>query len=147
MNSRFYFKQYQVIPPGKEGDKPTVEEVEDSINLFDIHRTRTYKDGGMVVLLKDGHEVDQVEPVVSTNKNGAKTLVKKRVWVQSEVRLSPADAARLKKITDVAAHYGNYLSDARVMGSTEAEAEVRDTIETDIPPEGEPAENILENSN
>jgi len=111
----------------------------------------------MIVLLKDGHEIDQVEPVVSTNKNGAKTLVKKRVWVQSEVRLSPADAIRLKKITDTTTYYTDCcdtkageqdsISNTVEVDNAEAgEAEVQDTIEAGIPPEGEP-ENIMQNSN
>lgn len=132
---RFYFKQFQVQQPEKVGDKPTVIQVEDSLNFLDVNRTRSYLDGTMVVLLKDGHEVDQevqVPPQVDTTKNGVKKVVniKRRVWVQSEIRLIPEDAKRFKEITDIMQFLPPRLNIAALNGQEEGEAEVQDTIES-----------------
>lgn len=99
MGNRFYFRQFQIAEaPKKAGEKPTIEEVQDSIDLENINRTRQYKDGTMIILLKDGHE--ETKEVSIRNKAGEIVKRNERVWVHSEIRLEPSDATRFKIITE-----------------------------------------------
>lgn len=150
--SRFYFKQFQVIQPASKEEKPSIEEVEDSVNIDDVHRTRSYKDGSMLLLLKDGHEVDKLEPAaVNTSKNGVKSVVKVRVWVQSEIRLTPEDATRFRERTNMDRYYladnganAGYMPPISLSNEAEAgEAELQDTVEGEI----QAPQNITESNN
>lgn len=103
MNKRFYFKQLQA-DKDKEGN-PTVVVIEDSIGFDDIHRTRQYPDGTMIVLLKDGHEeARELKRII--NKKGDEEVKRERVWVQTEVRLMPEDAVKLKEYTSFFGYNG-----------------------------------------
>lgn len=100
MSNLFYYKAFILSNEiNEETKQPKIEEVEDAFEMNLVSRCRFYPDGGGTVLLSDGHEISKdIEKVI--NKKGDKQVHRERVWVQSEVRLLPDDAARFKKLTD-----------------------------------------------
>lgn len=99
MKNRFYFKQFQKQEAQKEGEKPTIIEVQDSVQFEDVLRTRQYPDGGMVLVLKDGHEQMTLQKLKGQAGSGTKEV---RQYVQSEILIAPEDGARFRKYTEYA---------------------------------------------
>jgi len=73
----FSYKRKVTRPPEKEGDEPTVMWYDDGFNPEYIIRFMTFEDG-MIVLLDDGHENTEEEPV--RNKRGQIEYQKRRLW-------------------------------------------------------------------
>lgn len=97
MNNRFYFKQFQKQEAQKEGEKPTIVEIQDSVQFEDVLRTRQYPDGGMILVLKDGHEQVTLQKLKGQGGSGTKEV---RQYVQSEILIAPEDGARFRKYTE-----------------------------------------------
>lgn len=116
---QFYFKQLQITPSAEKGGKNNIVTVIDSIDPDYVFRTRTYKDGSMIILLKDGHE--KTEKRDFKTKNGVDASVNEKVWVQTEIMLDPKDALRFRMISEIIVSGVDNVEEQEVIASVGAE--------------------------
>lgn len=93
MSDQFFYDHLEVRP--KQGEEPAkLLQLRGSFSLDMVLRTIKGEDGRMMVIMKDGHE----EARDFEERKGNKTeIVRKRVWVQGEIVLTPKDAIRFEK--------------------------------------------------
>jgi hypothetical protein len=70
----------------------------DSFNVTKVIRTITMEDGRTLVLLDDIHERSQDVPDIDLKTNKMKGTKRQRDTYQTEIYLSPEDAARFEQI-------------------------------------------------
>lgn len=73
----------------------------DSFNVNKVIRSISMEDGRTLVLLDDLHERSQDVPDIDLKTNKMKGTKRQRDTFQSEVYLSPEDAARFEQITSL----------------------------------------------
>lgn len=73
----------------------------DSFNVNKVVRSLTMEDGRTLILLDDLHERSQDVPDIDLKTNKMKGTKRQRDTFQSEVYLSPEDAARFEQITSL----------------------------------------------
>jgi hypothetical protein len=73
----------------------------DSFNVNKVIRSISMEDGRTLVLLDDLHERSQDVPDIDLKTNKMKGTKRQRDTFQSEVYLSPEDAARFEQLTSL----------------------------------------------
>ena len=73
----------------------------DSFNVNKVIRTITMEDGRTLVLLDDIHERSQDIPDIDLKTNKMKGTKRQRDTYQTEIYLSPEDAARFEQIASL----------------------------------------------
>ncbi len=96
---QFYYRHIEVQAPDPDvpDSKPKIVEMEGSFDPEDIEVTMKLPDGRMVVILNNGHE--EARDMPSLDPKGRKIVKRERVWVRSEIVLTPKDADRLRAFT------------------------------------------------
>ncbi len=73
----------------------------DSFNVNKVVRSITMEDGRTLVLLDDLHERSQDVPDIDLKTNKMKGMKRQRDTFQSEIYLSPEDAARFEQLVSL----------------------------------------------
>lgn len=95
----FFYKREFIKQPTKEGEEKESIWYEDSFNPDYVIRSMSFQDG-VVVLLDDGHEKTEEEPV--KNKKGQVEWQRKRNWNQSELFIKDKeDIDRFKRLLSI----------------------------------------------
>jgi hypothetical protein len=102
MKKLFFYKRKTYVPKKDEEGKETSERevvwMEDSFNPDYVIRSMGFTNG-IAVLLDDGHEMSEEEPV-RNKKSGAIEYQRKRAYHQSEIHLEdPNDIERFKLLS------------------------------------------------
>lgn len=101
-----------------------------SFSLSKVIRTIEKQDGGLLVLLDDGHEQPMAAERPVGNK-GKVQAIRVREWIQSEIILSVEDKNRFLALVDQ--FYGNlYIPSFSEEKSKEGKQEIRISSDTDL---------------
>lgn len=100
MKNQFYYIRKELIPP-KEGETEAKYDVyPSSINVNKVVMTVLMEDGKLAIILDDYHE--RIEEIPTFNKQGKQTGTKNKHYThQSTIYLSPEDAERFTKLTNI----------------------------------------------
>ena len=99
MQNQFFYTRKELVSGTPEN--PEFKEYRDSFNVNKVIRSVTMEDGRLLVILDDFHERAQEVPDINPKTNKMIGTKRQRDTYQSEIYLTPEDAVRFQKLSEV----------------------------------------------